>query len=91
MKIQLCFWGFAIACVFQHGCARNTPTPAANAPQPLAVLTETQIKQQEQAVAAKDRLAQSLMAELTQSMSEADPAKSIHVCQTRTGNRSSDQ
>lgn len=63
------------------GCSSNV-TPETQV-QPLAQLTVGQQDQKERAIDAKDKLFTSLLGELTKSMGEQGPAKSISVCKTR--------
>lgn len=63
------------------GCSsENNSTDDAK---PLSSLTPTQEAQKERAIAAKDKLFTALLGELTESMAENGPAKSISVCKTR--------
>lgn len=63
------------------GCGTDTqPSTTAT---PLATLTPAQQAQKERAIDAKDKLFTSLLGELTKSMGENGPAKSISVCKTR--------
>ena len=68
------------------GCQKAQTNPSSNIDtnlQPLATLTGDQQKQKELAIASKEKLFQSLLGELTKSMGENGPAKSISVCKTR--------
>lgn len=63
------------------GCSSDAQTLVETAQ--LTALTVTQQAQREQAIDAKDKLFTSLLGELTKSMGEQGPAKSISVCKTR--------
>ena len=52
-------------------------------PEPLETLNAEQSDQKDRAVAAKNKLFESLLGELTRSMGERGPAKSIAICKTR--------
>ncbi len=83
--------GIAICglCLIFAGCeSRQSAAPASpdavrETVSPLATLTGVQQQQKELAVAAKTKLFESLLAELTQSMGANGPAKSIGVCKSR--------
>lgn len=80
--------GFTIiACALAvlSGCTKGKPTTDANGKkfQPITRLSPSQTKQKEKAIAAKDKLFQSLLGELTKSMGDKGPAASISVCKTR--------
>jgi len=68
------------------GCQKPQTNPGSSIGknvQPLVTLTGGQQKQKELAIAAKEKLFQSLLGELTESMGENGPGKSISVCKTR--------
>lgn len=73
------------------GCHTKTETPGQVSStsksettfEPIVELSADQEKQKQQAVAAKDKLFASLVGELTRSMGENGPAKSIDVCKIR--------
>lgn len=88
MRLDTSTNGFAIivcAIAILSGCTKSTPMTKSNGKnfQPITNLSPSQAKQKEKAVAAKDKLFQSLMGELTKSMSDKGPANSISVCKTR--------
>lgn len=68
------------------GCSTKTePTMDSDAKKvmPLVTLSSSQQEQKQSAIEAKDRLFESLLSELSNSLSEVGPAKSISVCRTR--------
>ncbi len=71
--------------LFSLGCGQSVETKAHSSASvaPLQTLNAQQQAQKELAISAKDRLFESLLGELTKSMGEQGPAKSIGVCKTR--------
>ena len=77
--ILVCAVAVSVGCNQQNDSKSATKTSIV----PLKTLTPVQQIQKEQAIAAKDKLFASLLGELTKSMGEQGPAKSINVCKTR--------
>ena len=70
--------------LISSGCGGNTPIDKASSkPLPLTQLNDAQVAQKVVAESAREKLFSSLVAELTQSMTQSGPAKSIRVCKTR--------
>lgn len=69
------------------GCNSSIPSTESDSKRstakPLSVLSTAQQTQKDLAIKAKDKLFESLLGELTQSMGENGPAKSIDVCKQR--------
>lgn len=77
-------FGFSFAIV---GCNSNNPSTESDSKRStakrLSVLSTAQQTQKDLAIQAKDKLFGSLLGELTKSMGENGPVKSIYVCKQR--------
>lgn len=77
-------WLLILLLVGLIGCQETTvEQPAAPEFPPLSSLSEKQGKQKDVAIASRDKLFASLLAELVASLAENGPAKSIQVCKVR--------
>lgn len=79
-------WTMLLAALLIAGCSNQTtqqPTVKEESPKPLESLTEVQQQQRGLAIAAKDKLFQSLLGELMGSIQTNGVASSIEVCKTK--------
>ncbi len=87
MTRTACFPFTILLLVMAAGCNSTTPTAPSARPskefRTVVELTPAQQQQKQAAIAAKDKLFAALFAELTSSMAEDGPAKSIEVCKSR--------